>query len=357
MRPETLPTNGAPETHIRFKTEKEALACREGLIHFIWPDGMPGDRRPDATEEVTEGALGGWLEMIDASQVRRVDRLEVSVFGLRSWILLIHPVEPAAESRLAVVHAGHSGYAVMKESYRACIDLFLKKGYTVAMVQMPMHGWNTDNHALLPNGNEVTIKAKDGHDAIVNLPYLDDTLAEGAGLRPLLEPALACINHWTHSCGGATNICMIGLSGGGWATHMLAAMDPRIQVSFPVAGAYPLYLRQPDPASVGDLEQYLPAIYDERIAADGTGGGIATWLEIFALGGYGAGRRQIMITSQFDSSCFRGEPAETVDTFETVVSDAVRTLGQGQWEHRLDSSHRGHVISPWALEQVVSPNL
>ena len=82
---------------------------------------------------------------------------------------------------------------------------------------------------------------------------------------------------------------------------------------------------------------------------------MATWLEIYALGGFGQGRRQVMVTAQHDSCCFRGDPEKTVNTFRDVVADRVETLSQGQWEHKLDTTHQGHMISPWILKEIVAP--
>ena len=140
---------------------------------------------------------------------------------------------------------------------------------------------------------------------------------------------------------------------------MASALDERIRLSFPVAGSYPLYLRNSAPCrgTRGDLEQHFIPLYDENIAPDGSGGGVATWLEIYALGGYGPGRRQVMITNQHDSCCFNGDPENTVDTFRDVVGDCVKLLGQGQWEHKLDTTHRGHMISPWVVNEVVAPTV
>jgi len=63
------------------------------------------------------------------------------------------------------------------------------------------------------------------------------------------------------------------------------------------------------------------------------------------------------VTAQYDSCCFRGDPEKTVDTFKDIVAESVKTLGQGQWEHRLDTTHRSHMISPWALKEAVAPIL
>ena len=105
------------------------------------------------------------------------------------------------------------------------------------------------------------------------------------------------------------------------------------------------------------MEQYFTPLYDENIAANGSGGGVATWLEIYALGGYGKGRRQVMVTAQHDSCCFNGDPEETVDTFKDIVARTVQSLGYGKWEHRLDTTHRSHQISPWVVDEVIEPNL
>ena len=58
-------------------------------------------------------------------------------------------------------------------------------------------------------------------------------------------------------------------------------------MSLPVGGSAPLYVRNSDASSRGDTEQVYAPLYAEDIADDGSGGGVATWLEIYALGAYG----------------------------------------------------------------------
>ena len=164
------------------------------------------------------------------------------------------------------------------------------------------------------------------------------------------------INYFQHVTPHAGPVSMIGLSGGGWTTSMAAAVDTRIKLSVPVAGSEPLYCRNADPASVGDIEQYYTPMYDENIAPDGSGGGVATWEEIYALGGYGEGRRQIMVNNLYDYY-FSGTFA---DSFKGIVSNEVNTLGQGQWEYFLDDTHGGptnpqHQISPYVQTNLILP--
>jgi hypothetical protein len=48
---------------------------------------------------------------------------------------------------------------------------------------------------------------------------------------------------------------MLGLSGGGWTTTLAAAIDPRIEVSFPTAGSTPFSFKH-DTAVYNDVEDY-----------------------------------------------------------------------------------------------------
>src|SRR5690606_34321455 len=126
----------------------------------------------------------------------------------------------------------------------------------------------------------------------------------------------------------------------------------RISLSIPVAGSAPLYIRNVDPSSLGDLEQTYSPLFNENIQPNGSGGGVATWLEIYALGGYGPGRRQIMVTNEFDNCCF---PGTYPNSYKTVVADKVASLEAGQWEHYLDSTHASHQISSHLISTIINP--
>ncbi|MDP6524082.1 MAG: hypothetical protein QGH15_07655 [Kiritimatiellia bacterium] len=356
-----LPSNNNPDNQIRFATSEGAAARRAQLVRFIWAGGLPEKRLPKVTEDVGAEAFKEHLKGLDQSLVARVDRLEVDILGITSRSYLIHPAKSSERPRLGIVHAGHSPPGnYIKTDYIDSIHIFLKRGGSAAMMHMPQRGWNDDKTAKLPNGKEPVIGfrgAHASHAAVVKLPDHDSSLAPGAGFQPFLEPVILCINHWAAISKGEPDVTMIGLSGGGWTTHMAAALDMRIRLSVPVAGSYPLYLRNKDKGSVGDLEQFFGPMYNEDIAPDGSGGGVATWLEVYALGGHGKGRRQIMVTARYDSCCFRGLPEETVDTFKDIVARTVQKLGHGKWEHVLDTTHRSHQISPWILTNVIEPSL
>jgi len=165
-------------------------------------------------------------------------------------------------------------------------------------------------------------------------------------------------NHFLAKYPEAAEVAYAGLSGGGWTGHMLAALDTRIRLSFPIAGAMPLYARDFSSGSWGDDEQFYPPLYKETDTnGDGitdTAAGVASWLEIFALGGYGDSRRQVQILNLYDECCFSGYAYKSYAGF---VADMVRLLGEGQWEFHSDATHKKHVISPAILNDVIVPAL
>ena len=171
-----------------------------------------------------------------------------------------------------------------------------------------------------------------------------------------LEPVVQSINHFVAEHADVQDISMIGKSGGGWTAHLAAALDERIDLSIPIAGSLPLYAR---PSNIShDTEQFYAPLFGEIDTDDDgisdTADGVASWLEIFALGGYGKGRRQIQVLNFEDSCCFGTDVYETYDDF---VSNVVDKLGHGDWDFHSDRTHKSHVISAHVLEKVIAPAL
>src|SRR4051794_4575344 len=92
----------------------------------------------------------------------------------------------------------------------------------------------------------------------------------GSPVHYFMDPVVTVVNYLRAQY-AYTSISMVGLSGGGWATTLAAALDPRISRSFPVAGSLPLELRTPEER--GDWEQAVPELY-----------AIASYLDLYVLG-------------------------------------------------------------------------
>lgn len=343
-----FPTNNDPTRQIRFDAPADADARREELIRFIWPEGMPSES-PNVTEGV---APPSELATVEASLIERIDRLDCQIADWDLWmtVYVLHPARAERAERLALVQQGHAhdlGGGVDRT-----IAYLLSEGLTVATMQMPLAGWNVDHDGRLASGLEFDFAEQltRGHNEV--FAELAETI-DGQAFRFFLEPIVETVNWQTRRAPGA-EVAMIGLSGGGWTTSMAAAVDVRIDVSIPVAGSSPLYHRNVDPGSRGDAEQYYEPLYNEDVAADGSGGGVATWLEIYALGGYGPGRKQVMVTNLGDTCCFSGTFA---DEFKEIVREKVASLGDGAWEYYRDESHAEHKISDHLLAEIVRPAL
>jgi hypothetical protein len=172
------------------------------------------------------------------------------------------------------------------------------------------------------------------------------------GLRFFLEPEIVSLNYLLKKY-NYKDVSMVGLSGGGWTTNLLSAIDERIKFSFSVAGSMPIYYRSG--GSMGDIEQYLPGLYRD----------IAGYPDLYVLGAYGKGRKQIHILNRNDDCCFgekQHDPDRSYDkdlkTFETSVKEKLKALNaDGQYNLVIDEAAPYHQISAETLNNVILKEL
>jgi pimeloyl-ACP methyl ester carboxylesterase len=308
---------------IRAVSPGDVERIRGALIAYIWK----APALPQTLPEVALGVANPFPDLPTPPNVTRIDQLSVPMDGFVSRMFLFIPRHP--RHQLVIFHQGH-GDDLASTNGAETVRVLLQRRYLVIVVHMPLYGLNT---GPFPH---------DGlHDPMFTLET--PTLSP---FKYFLEPVVRAVNY-AEQVLHARRVHMIGISGGGWTTTLAAALDPRIRVSFPVAGTLPGYLRRQDaPCSQpdrGDLEQYHPGLYS-----------IADYLDLYILGSYGRGRAQLQVLNQFDSCCFAGV---RFLTYEDIVKDVVRSLGAGEYGIFLDSSHRSHLISDYALESAILPFL
>jgi pimeloyl-ACP methyl ester carboxylesterase len=248
----------------------------------------------------------------------RVDSISTSSPYVRTNVShVFYPVKD--NGRLLIWAQGHDGSFYLGQKY---IRYFLARGYTVAAFSMPaLEGPALEDVDL---GEE--------HDRI--------GLFEHPGYSPIqefLNPVAIGLNYLLKQR-DYQDVTMVGLSGGGWTTTVYAAVDPRIDNSYPVAGSLPFYLRALPPnddKSLGDWEQTNPALYEK-----------ANLLEMYVLAA-SSGRRQMQVLNQYDTCCFAGVNARS---YEHAVSEKAATLG-GEFSLYLDPNYT-HSISDTALEAI-----
>ena len=279
-----------------------------------------------------------WIKNIGSDNIGEVEKMDIQMdFGMHSYAYHIRPKANSVNS-LLIFHQGHSDN-ILSYGGKETIRYFLDKGYSILAFWMPFCGEN-DRPIDIPNRGIVRLAGRPASKHNQMAKMLESE--EGSFISFFLEPVVVGINYVITNY-DYLSINMTGISGGGWTTHLCAAIDPRIELSFPVAGSLPLYLRKgPCPnGSQGDAEQKWPALYQDT----------ASWLDIYVLGGYGVMRGQTHILNQYDSCCFGGI---NYRTFEPDVSNIVEKLGSGFYCVYLDSTHREHQISESALNIIYS---
>lgn len=329
------------DREFRIHTPAEVKSKRTEIIEAIW-----GTKTlPDRSDVLVTSDIKSPLSP-DPS-LSRVDRYLIPVNSaakagkepMKDLAYLFVPVK--RNNRLVLLNPGHS--CTLKDSpetnYRmeATIVGLLRNGFDVLAVFMPHvseSGCNLD------------------HCRVMNTDLGPGDHPATYGLRFFLEPEIVCMNYLLKQ-NNYLNVNMVGLSGGGWTTNLLAAIDDRIKFSFSVAGSMPLYYRSD--ASMGDIEQFLPELYAN----------IAGYPDLYILGAYGKGRKQVQILNRNDDCCFgqkQHAPERNYDrdlkTFETSVKEKLKTLdADAHYYLVIDETAPSHQISGFALTDVILKEL
>ncbi|WP_320774767.1 hypothetical protein [Streptomyces sp. CRN 30] len=312
-------------------TEADTARLRERLVAEVWKSagGRLPDTLPDVERDVTAPELPAF------TGVRRTDRLTVTLpYGLRSVSYLLLPRWPAAHGRFALYHNGHGE---TPETMLRTAQALLDAGYGVLLCAMPLYHWNPK-----------TLRSPTDPDTTVTLENHNDLgpweTAAFSTLRFFLEPLAVAVNHVQRTY-RPPSLQMIGLSGGGWATTVYPALDPRVTRSYPTAGSLPFFLRSAPPKpspTTGDWEQRLdrhPVFY-----------GISDFPDLYALAAVGEHRSQLQILNRFDACCFNGVAHRA---YAPVVRHRIEVIGNGHWELLDDATHGEHTISPHALDVIL----
>lgn len=324
---------------ITLASASDVAARRNELIDIIWgPAGFP-------TGE-SQLLMDAASPIADLENLERVEHLQTSMKRVNSFpdvlvsSYLFIPV--SKRNRLVVVHYGHGcpvSFNAQGDGLKATIKALLRDGYGVLASLMPF------NEQCEPNGH--------------------DLLFTGEQPRPFhyfLEPLAKALNYVVQHYPAYEDFSMVGLSGGGWTTSVYAAIDPRVRISFQVAGSIPLYLR---PANFHqDAEQYWPTLYSR-----------AGYPELYVLGSTGPGRKQIQILNRHDLCCFRAQdhdptlphvknqPANqrdfdsSVRSYERRVNSTLAALGSGSFRVVIFDEPGKHLIPDYVLNDVILDTL
>lgn len=304
--------------YIHINKPNDIDILRKNLINRIWKDenGIPTTY---PTSILTNIGSKFFINNTLFTNLERLDEYRVEMpLGFKSYVYFLKPI--INNNKLIIVHQGHS---LPEESgIRETIGYFINLGYNILFINMPLY-----------NGNIGLIGVEDHNQ----MQFL-----ETATLNPLIffiEPIDRALNYVITEY-GFTDISMIGVSGGGWATTLYSAIDERIKNSFQVAGTLPNYLKSGPciNGSVGDWEQMVLEIPDSL-----------SYLDLYIMGAYGEGRKQIQVLNQYDSCCFFGI---NYLTYVNLVEDKINCLKKGAFEVLRDTTNYEHKISNYALQYI-----
>lgn len=202
-------------------------------------------------------------------------------FGLTSTLTEYVPDVPKGCG--LIVHGGHANWT--EGGGQEVAAQGLAAGCRVITIDMPGHGANRGQVAMLASGDPISVNQTDAlHNAFESIA------GSGNALDVFVSPVVAGVDRLTDT--GRTPIIMAGLSGGGWSTSLAAAVDPRITKSLAVAGSTTVDPSQP---CGGDYEQCLPQLYSR-----------ASMEQIYSLAASGPGREHVQILNFYDPCCFAG---------------------------------------------------
>lgn len=330
---------GLEQAHIRNATDAEA--AHRWMVRYIWSEAsdVPRDilafrvARSVAVPEISpERSLKDLLE--------RAEALGTNVNGVVGEAYHYIPKRAIRRNHVVVVHHGHAcsfddpytqGGVAHDYGMRPLIKDLLSQGYSVLAVYMP----NQSPHNCM--------KYEDAH--------------AGLSMTTFIEPMTRYLNFLEKEYPaygiGSRGVVMTGLSGGGWMSTFYPALDRRVKVSIPVAGAMPLSIRAG--GSMGDVEQNIPMFYDH-----------VNYLDLYILSAWG-GRRQVQVLNTNDDCCFgRSEEqfkypaglAASRKNYELVLRHYERSVGailanNGYYALRIDDEAGGHVISAGTRAEIV----
>lgn len=323
-------------------------AARKRLIQQVWGGSLPSA----APSLVEPNYAGTSVKTYYNSDVASVTRLTFSL--PRGGLGVVHVAYPTAarNGAIACTSAGHNEVPEDQSdgtNMGLMSQAWLRAGCVWIGGSMPFMGHNPSTLAVTAdNGLLLNMIASAGHHDF-------STYATQVSVDPMrwyVDPMLLAIN-WavTGGVSGITRVVADGISGGGFTTDLLAAVEPRINRSYPTCDSLPFDLAKTT-FSLGTsstvYSQYDWESRDSSVAFPSNpawygpsylNGGVEI---LYALGALESGRRRVQWLRDND-------PVFTAVTLHTQLAQRAATVQawvNGHAEIRIDTTAEiGHTES------------
>lgn len=277
------------------KAAADAEARRQQAIAYIFrgePAGMA--RRPDGV------ARRQVFPPLADLAVDHVDVLTVEMpYGADSRVYFLHAAQP--KGCLMIYQEGHRVSFLDRKHF---LDRVTAEGCDVLALSLPLTG-GMNARPLVDHPRLGRILLNDPDD----LQLLDSR--DYSSLAYFVAPLAAALNHALDE-GSYDRIGATGFSGGGWAVQLFAALDPRVQATYSVAGSSPAAVHAAKP-EWGSPEQREGRFYE-----------IVNYPELYTMAADRPGRSHIQFFNETDPCCFAGRNWQA---WNTPMREATERLG------------------------------
>jgi hypothetical protein len=323
---------------LRAKTPSQSIELRNKLISAIW-----GDEKPNIPIVTRDDAHN--IDLV-ATFGRNPDDVAWLVSDMGHGMKAKTLYATFADSRcLFVINAAHSQGFVQPPPSDLKLPIsywsipgsvqFLKrlaaKGCDLLLSSMPFYGEN--RYYALDVGLPMEPPGGNLHDDIPNVPGLKPD--RGSLLQYYVDPVLGAVN-FAIERKHYNRIGMAGLSGGGWTTTLVSAIDSRIQRSYSVAGSLPTRYKSED--EIGDWEQRARDLLD-----------VADYSDLYLMGSAEKSRKTHLIYNSDDGCCFKGRVAST---FANDLKSFAKENGFGVVDVTIVQGH-DHDVAPAAADFIL----
>lgn len=302
-----------PYKIIQIKNKDDLKQTRKNLKNFIFGGEDLSSIFPKVKKSITDKRYK------ELKNLKSIDKyVHTMEYGITSIAYVFNPRKSI--NKLIIYHQGHGGdfYNGIKN-----INFFLEKGYTIIGVSLPLKGLNSKPIVESKNNGELTL------DELWKLKYFEPK--SGNYFRYFLEPIIAFLNQTTLNV-PFESISMTGISGGGWATILMASIEERIKYSFPYAAPLPLAIRNNKSQTVMTRDSLLYQKFN--------------YLDLYILGSSGKGRIQNQIFNYYDPCCRYGDNGKY---YLKEMKNILRNFGDGEFDVIYDYKNKLHTFSNFGL--------
>ena len=308
---------------VKINNLEKLSSTRKELIKYVFGKSkIPVSTNIDIKSDIKDERYSNLLNC------KKINQIKITMSnGITSVAYKFFPLKNN-NNKLIIYNQGHLGdFSIGKNS----IEYFLAKGYEVIAFSMPLIGdKNSNPKYYVDNIGYMTI---DTHDKLEFITHSD----KSSSLKYFVHPISIALDYSLKNK-QYESISMVGISGGGWTTTLSAALDTRINYSFPVAGTLPIFLRTYD---FNDSENWTYDLYS-----------YFNYLDLYILGSSGNRKRsQIQILNKYDSCCYAGNRWKY---YRNDIISIVDKIASGSFDIYVDESHNGHKISSESLDYIHS---